>query len=156
MKFPQIATYFMALLVCCLTTHAQTKSLTTVSTGVYLKKEKSITQATQTSKNHKTLFAAVKATDLASVLETNGPFTVFAPSDNAFSKFTNEELKDLFKTENAKILTYVSHSSGQFNRFQNTTGDVQGKRAGQLYLCTRKQDHSYHARHGYYFDRPFG
>ncbi len=110
MKFPRIATYLMALFVCCLATHAQTNSLTALSTGVYLKKEKSITQATQTSKNHKTLFAAVKATDLASILETNGPFTVFAPSDNAFSRFTNAELKDLFKTENRKklksLLTY--------------------------------------------------
>ncbi|MGL5877972.1 MAG: fasciclin domain-containing protein, partial [Xenococcaceae cyanobacterium] len=38
------------------------------------------------SNNFKTLTNAVKATELAEILKKSGPFTVFAPSDDAFAK----------------------------------------------------------------------
>jgi uncharacterized surface protein with fasciclin (FAS1) repeats len=57
-----------------------------------------------------TLVAAVKAADLVETLKGEGPFTVFAPTDDAFAKLPAGTLDDLLKPENkAKlqaILTY--------------------------------------------------
>jgi uncharacterized surface protein with fasciclin (FAS1) repeats len=59
---------------------------------------------------HTTLVAAVKAADLVSVLKSDGPFTVFAPVNEAFEKFPAGTVDFLLKTENkamlSKILTY--------------------------------------------------
>ncbi len=58
----------------------------------------------------KTLVAAVTAAGLAETLQGDGPFTVFAPTDDAFAKIPAETLTDLLKPENkeklAGILTY--------------------------------------------------
>ena len=57
-----------------------------------------------------TLVAAVKAAGLVDTLKGDGPFTVFAPTDEAFSKLPAGTVEDLLKPENkAKlqaILTY--------------------------------------------------
>jgi len=58
----------------------------------------------------KTLLAAVKAAGLVETLSGPGPFTVFAPTDEAFAKIPAATLADLLKPENkaklANILTY--------------------------------------------------
>ena len=58
----------------------------------------------------KTLVAAVKAAGLVDTLKGDGPFTVFAPTDEAFAKIPAETIKELLKPENkaklASILTY--------------------------------------------------
>jgi uncharacterized surface protein with fasciclin (FAS1) repeats len=58
----------------------------------------------------KTLTAALKAADLVKVLKGKGPFTVFAPTDEAFAKLPKGTVEDLLKPENkaklTKILTY--------------------------------------------------
>ena len=58
----------------------------------------------------KTLAAALKAADLIDTLKGPGPFTVFAPTDDAFAKLPKGTLDDLLKPENKaklqKILTY--------------------------------------------------
>lgn len=60
--------------------------------------------------NFSTLVAALKAADLVTTLKGKGPFTVFAPTDDAFKKLPAGELDSLLKPENksklAKILTY--------------------------------------------------
>ena len=60
--------------------------------------------------NFKTLAAALKAADLVQTLKGTGPFTVFAPTDEAFEKLPKGTLEDLLKPENKKklagILTY--------------------------------------------------
>lgn len=57
-----------------------------------------------------TLVAAVAAADLVETLEGDGPFTVFAPSDEAFKKLPAGTVDNLLKPENKaklqKILTY--------------------------------------------------
>lgn len=62
------------------------------------------------SEAHTTLVAAVKAADLVSVLKGDGPFTVFAPVNDAFGKLPAGTVDFLLKAENkamlAKILTY--------------------------------------------------
>lgn len=58
----------------------------------------------------KTLVAAVQAAELVNTLKGKGPFTVFAPTDEAFAKLPKSTLADLLKPENKKklqaILTY--------------------------------------------------
>jgi uncharacterized surface protein with fasciclin (FAS1) repeats len=57
-----------------------------------------------------TLVAAVKAAGLVDTLKGPGPFTVFAPTDEAFAKLPHGTVEDLLKPENkeklAAILTY--------------------------------------------------
>jgi transforming growth factor-beta-induced protein len=58
----------------------------------------------------KTLAAALGAADLVSTLKSKGPFTVFAPTDDAFAKLPKGTVEDLLKPENktklSDILTY--------------------------------------------------
>jgi uncharacterized surface protein with fasciclin (FAS1) repeats len=58
----------------------------------------------------KTLVAAVKAAGLVETLQGKGPFTVFAPTDDAFAKLPAGTVEDLLKPENkdklVAILTY--------------------------------------------------
>jgi uncharacterized surface protein with fasciclin (FAS1) repeats len=58
----------------------------------------------------KTLVAAVKAAGLVDTLKGEGPFTVFAPTDEAFAKLPKGTVEDLLKPENkdklVDILTY--------------------------------------------------
>ena len=62
------------------------------------------------SSDHTTLVAAVKAADLVTTLKGKGPFTVFAPTNEAFNKLPEGTVANLLKPENkaklAKILTY--------------------------------------------------
>jgi uncharacterized surface protein with fasciclin (FAS1) repeats len=57
-----------------------------------------------------TLVTAIKAADLVSTLKGKGPFTVFAPTDEAFGKLPSGTVGDLLKPENKQklvsILTY--------------------------------------------------
>lgn len=54
--------------------------------------------------------AAVKATNMESILDQSGPFTIFAPSDKAFEKFSNAKIEELInskdKTALKSLLTY--------------------------------------------------
>ena len=52
----------------------------------------------------KTLVAAVKAADLVGTLKGDGPFTVFAPTDEAFNKLPKGTLESLLKPGNKKKL----------------------------------------------------
>jgi uncharacterized surface protein with fasciclin (FAS1) repeats len=62
------------------------------------------------SKAHTTLVAAVKAAGLVETLKGKGPFTVFAPVNDAFGKLPAGTVESLLKPENkatlTKILTY--------------------------------------------------
>jgi uncharacterized surface protein with fasciclin (FAS1) repeats len=59
------------------------------------------------TKNFKTLNAAVKASGLAATLSGEGPFTLFAPNDAAFEKLPKATLKKLLKPENKAALQQV-------------------------------------------------
>ena len=71
---------------------------------------KNIVQNAVNSKDHTTLVAAVKAAGLVDTLESAGPFTVFAPTNEAFDKLPAGTVATLLKPENkamlVKILTY--------------------------------------------------
>ncbi len=72
--------------------------------------EKDIVETAVAAGSFKTLAAAVGAAGLADTLKGTGPFTVFAPTDEAFAKLPKATLDDLLKPENkaklAAILTY--------------------------------------------------
>ena len=71
---------------------------------------RNIVQNAVNSKDHTTLVAAVKAAGLVPTLSSKGPFTVFAPTNEAFAKLPAGTIPTLLKPENkatlAKILTY--------------------------------------------------
>lgn len=71
---------------------------------------KDIVDIAESDGRFKTLVAALKAAGLVDTLKGKGPFTVFAPTDEAFAKLPSGTLDDLLKPENketlAEILTY--------------------------------------------------
>jgi uncharacterized surface protein with fasciclin (FAS1) repeats len=68
---------------------------------------KNIIENAVNSKDHTTLVAAVKAAGLVQTLEGNGPFTVFAPTNEAFNKLPAGTVDNLLKPENKGKLTAV-------------------------------------------------
>ncbi len=82
---------------------------TEVSNLTVTQKENVISYITD-SKEHTTLLTAIKAAGLEETLSGNGPFTIFAPTNTAFSALPAGKLKSLLKPENIErlksILTY--------------------------------------------------
>ncbi|KIC01588.1 fasciclin [Flavobacterium sp. JRM] len=78
--------------------------------GAAMYPNKNIIENAVNSKDHTTLVAAVKAAGLVETLESKGPFTVFAPTNEAFNKLPKGTVETLLKPENIKtlqnILTY--------------------------------------------------
>ena len=68
---------------------------------------KNIIQNAVNSADHTTLVAAVKAAGLVDTLEGPGPFTVFAPTNEAFAKLPAGTVDTLLKPENKETLTKV-------------------------------------------------
>lgn len=69
--------------------------------------EKDIVDTAVGAGSFKTLVAAVKAAGLVETLKGEGPFTVFAPTDEAFAKLPKGTVEDLLKPENKKKLVAV-------------------------------------------------
>jgi uncharacterized surface protein with fasciclin (FAS1) repeats len=73
-------------------------------------KSKDIIDTAVSAGKFNTLAAALKAADLVETLKGKGPFTVFAPTDDAFSKLPKGTVEELLKPENksklVSILTY--------------------------------------------------
>ncbi len=71
---------------------------------------KNIIENAVNSKDHTTLVAAVKAAGLVETLQGKGPFTVFAPVNNAFEDLPTGTVENLLKPENkstlGSVLTY--------------------------------------------------
>ena len=59
------------------------------------------------NENFSTLVAAVKAADLVGTLNSEGPFTVFAPTNEAFAKLPAGTVESLLKAENKGTLTSI-------------------------------------------------
>ncbi|MEP6899888.1 MAG: fasciclin domain-containing protein [Rhodanobacter sp.] len=78
--------------------------------GAKMYASKNIVENASQSKDHTTLVAAVKAAGLVDTLSGTGPFTVFAPTNEAFAALPAGTVDNLLKPENkatlTKILTY--------------------------------------------------
>ena len=87
----------LALVLCCLM----------VSAAVTYAQEKDIVDTAVGAGSFNTLVAAVKAAGLVDTLKGPGPFTVFAPTDDAFKKLPPGTVEDLLKPENKAKLTAI-------------------------------------------------
>lgn len=76
-------------------------------TGSQAATSKNIVEAASGSKDHSTLVAAVKAAGLVETLQGQGPFTVFAPTNEAFAKLPSGTVETLLKPESKAALTGV-------------------------------------------------
>ena len=86
------------------TTTTQTKN------GKTTDETKNIVDTAVAAGDFKTLATALKAAGLVETLEGDGPFTVFAPTDEAFAKLPEGTLADLLKPENkAKLVAILTY-----------------------------------------------
>ena len=77
-----------------------TSDKTVMVGGAAMYPNKNIIQNAVNSKDHTTLVAAVKAAGLVDTLEGAGPFTVFAPTNEAFAELPKGTVENLLKPEN--------------------------------------------------------
>lgn len=78
--------------------------------GAPMYPSKNIIENAINSKDHTTLVAAVKAAGLVETLQGAGPFTVFAPTNEAFDMLPKGTVETLLKTENkAKLTTILTY-----------------------------------------------
>jgi uncharacterized surface protein with fasciclin (FAS1) repeats len=75
--------------------------------GAPMYPSKNIIENAVNSKDHTTLVAAVKAAGLVETLQGAGPFTVFAPTNEAFEKLPDGTVETLLKPENKDQLTKI-------------------------------------------------
>jgi uncharacterized surface protein with fasciclin (FAS1) repeats len=87
------------------TSFAQEKTVEVGGAPMY--PSRNIIENAVNSKDHKTLVAAVKAAGLVETLQSAGPFTVFAPTDEAFNKLPGGTVESLVKPENKATLTGI-------------------------------------------------
>lgn len=79
----------------------------TVESAAHWEAEPTIVGVASNNAQFSTLVAAVGAADLAGTLNTDGPFTVFAPTNEAFEKLPAGTVESLLKTENKSALTQI-------------------------------------------------
>lgn len=78
--------------------------------GSAAEKPMDIVETAVAAGSFKTLAAALKAADLVDALKGEGPFTVFAPTDEAFAKLPKGTLESLLKPENkAKLVAILKY-----------------------------------------------
>ena len=75
--------------------------------GAAMYPTKTIVSNAMNSADHTTLVAAVKAAGLVDTLNSKGPFTVFAPTNDAFAQLPAGTVDTLLKPENKAMLTKV-------------------------------------------------
>ncbi len=75
--------------------------------GAEMFSDKNIVENADNSKDHTTLVAAVKAAGLVETLQGKGPYTVFAPTNEAFAALPAGTVETLLKPENKDKLTKI-------------------------------------------------
>lgn len=89
------------------TTTPKTNEKTVMVGGAAMYPSKNIIENASQSKDHTTLVAAVQAAGLVDTLSGPGPFTVFAPTNEAFNKLPAGTVDTLVKPENKGTLTTI-------------------------------------------------
>ncbi|MBC7691241.1 MAG: fasciclin domain-containing protein [Methylotenera sp.] len=106
--FKKILVMSMALSMTVMSAMASEKTVEVGGAAMYPSKD--IIDNAVNSKDHTTLVAAIKAAGLVETLKGKGPFTVFAPTNDAFAKLPAGTVDTLLKPESkatlTKILTY--------------------------------------------------
>ncbi len=101
-----------------------------------VKAQKDIVDLAVGNKNLSTLVAAVKAAGLVNTLKSDGPFTVFAPTNQAFAALPKGTVENLLKPENKKalikVLTYhvvaAKAMAGDLKNGKQMVGSVEGEK----------------------------
>ncbi len=105
-----LLTTFAAAILAATTLTATAQKTDPMVGGAAMYPTKNIVENAVNSPIHTTLVAAVKAAGLVDTLSSPGPFTVFAPTNDAFAKLPAGTVDTLLKPENkatlVKILTY--------------------------------------------------
>lgn len=83
------------------------KGETVMVGGAAMYPSKDIIENAMNSKDHTTLVAAVKAAGLVETLQGPGPFTVFAPTNEAFARLPRGTVETLLKPENKEMLSTI-------------------------------------------------
>lgn len=99
MKIFAIAVCVATFLVSGSLTAQDLKNETKMVGGAAMYPSKNIIQNAVNSKDHTSLVAALKAAELVGVLQGEGPFTVFSPTNSAFEKLPEGTLETLLKAE---------------------------------------------------------
>lgn len=100
-----ITALFLAFLLTVLSVSAQENSFQSAKrVPVIQVKKLSILRTAVASEKYQTLLALIIATDFEELLDHSGPFTVFAPSDLAFEKFSQSSVDDLMHPDHKKEL----------------------------------------------------
>ncbi|NJO52818.1 MAG: fasciclin domain-containing protein [Leptolyngbyaceae cyanobacterium RM2_2_4] len=87
-----------------------------------------IVEVAASNGSFETLVAALTAAELDQVLQGDGPFTVFAPTDEAFAALPEGTVEDLLLPENRPLLIQILSYHvvpGEFTSSQLTSGEVQ-------------------------------
>ncbi|HSC37635.1 MAG TPA: fasciclin domain-containing protein [Chitinophagaceae bacterium] len=116
--------------------------------GAPMYPSKNIIENAVNSKDHTTLVAAVKAAGLVETLQGAGPFTVFAPTNEAFNMLPKGTVETLLKPENkamlTKILTYHviagrldSKALAEKIKAGNGTAELQTVSGGKLWAMMK-------------------
>lgn len=137
------------MMTCALLINAAFGQETTVEVGgAPMYPTRNIVENAINSKDHTTLVAAVKAAGLVETLEGPGPFTVFAPTNEAFDKLPHGTVDMLIKPENKTrltgILTYHvvagrldSKSLADMIRQGNGTAELTTVAGGKLWVMMK-------------------
>lgn len=114
--------------------------------------KKNIVENAVNSQDHTTLVAAVKAAELVDALQGEGPFTVFAPVNDAFENLPEGTVATLLKPENkealTKVLTYhVVSGSYDFDAIAKLIKSGKGKATltslnGGMLIASMNGDHN--------------
>jgi len=102
----KLNSHFAALALACSALTAPAFANPTVG-GAPMYAQKNIVENAVNSKDHTTLVAAVKAAGLVETREGPCPFTVFAPTNEAFDKLPAGTVETLVKPENKATLTSI-------------------------------------------------
>jgi len=100
-------TYLFVVLAVLFTTPTLLAQETVMVGGEAMYPMKNIVDNAVNSEDHTTLVAAVKAAGLVETLKSDGPFTVFAPVNDAFENLPEGTVSTLLKAENKDKLTAV-------------------------------------------------
>lgn len=97
----------LTLVLAVISFSVQAQSKTVMVGGEAMYAQKNIIDNAVKSKAHTTLVAAVKAAGLVETLQGKGPFTVFAPVNDAFENLPSGTVETLLKPESKATLTKV-------------------------------------------------
>src|SRR6202140_520531 len=121
--------------------YAQMAEKTVTVGGAPMYPSKNIVQNAVNSKDHTTLVAAVKAAGLVDTLSGAGPFTVFAPTNEAFAKLPPGTVDTLLKPENKdKLVAVLTYHVVPGRMSAKDLMDAAKKAGGQAKLKTVEGD----------------